>query len=440
MPWLLNLLYLLAAVAALPWLIYRAVVQGKYRHGWGAKLWGAVPVRQGDRPAVWFHAVSVGEVNILGPVLKALVMRQPDWQFIITSTTSAGYELARQRFPQHLVAYCPLDFSWAVRRAMCRWRPQQLVLVELELWPNLLSAARQQGVPVAIINGRLGDGSFRGYRRLGRVARQWFAQLDLVAAQNAEYARRFALLGVPAERLHVTGSIKFDGAQLDRHNERTRRLAALAGIGPDEIVFLAGSTQAPEEQVVLDTFRQLAPTRPRLRLIVVPRHPHRFDEVARLLAHSGLAWQRRSDLDACGPLSGARVLLVDTVGELGAWWGTAHVAFVGGSLGTRGGQNMIEPAAYGVAVSFGPHTRNFREVVRLFVEHDAAVVVRDPAELVRFVRRAVDEPAFASELGARARQLVAAQTGATARSVELLLAVSTPKSKPLVSFVGQAVA
>ena len=194
------------------------------------------------------------------------------------------------------------------------------------------------------------------------------------------------------------------------------------------MVFLAGSTQHPEEQLALDAFRKQAAQHPALRLVIVPRHPDRFAEVARLLAASGLAWQRRSQLDLHGADPAVRVLLVDRVGELAAWWGTATIAYVGGSMGSRNGQNMIEPAAYGAAVSFGPKTKNFRDVVEALLAADAAVVVQDGAQLNEFVRRCLDEADYGQALGQRARRVVAAQLGAAARTADLLdaLVATTP--------------
>ena len=426
----LDAVYLLLILAASPWLVWQAWRHGKYRAGWGAKLLGRVPPRRGSQPVAWFHAVSVGEVNLLGPLVAEMSRRLPAWEFVISTTTTTGYELARRKYPHWSVFYCPLDFSWAVRRALTRLRPQLLVLCELELWPNLIRQARLQGAAVAVINGRLSERSFRGYRRLGRWVWPWLAGLDLVAVQNDEYAQRFLALGARPERVHVTGSIKFDGARGDRNDPQVRALAHLAGIAEDDIVLLAGSTQEPEEALALATFRELATAYPRLRLIVVPRHAERFEAVARLLSVSGLQFARRSALSPARPAPPtARVVLVDAIGELAAWWGLAEIAFVGGSLGSRGGQNMIEPSAYGAAVAFGPNTRNFRDVVSLLLEARAARVVRDGAELTAFVRNCLDDPAAAREMGGRARHLVATQVGATRRTCEMLLALVEPSAE-----------
>jgi 3-deoxy-D-manno-octulosonic-acid transferase len=425
MAYLLNLFYVGLLAIASPWLIATSIRQGKYRTGWGEKFLGLVPRRDSLAPCVWIHAVSLGEVSLIASLVAEIRRRHPDWDIAISTTTLTGYSLARSRYAQYPVFYCPLDFSWAVRRALRRIRPSLLVLAELELWPNLITEARRAGAKVAIVNGRLSDRSFRGYRRFRPLVRRLLAKVDLVAAQNALYGERFLGIGAPEDKLYVSGSLKFDGAATDRDNPATVRLRELAGIGASDTVFLAGSTQDPEERLALEAFRQLAPAHPGLRLIIVPRHPERFDQVADLLAASGLPWQRRTQLDTSARNPDARVLLVDRVGELGAWWGTAKIAYVGGSMGKRQGQNMIEPAAYGAAVSFGPFTRNFRDVVEALLAGEGAVVVQDGPELTAFVRRCLDDSQFAEALGARARRVVAAQLGATARTVDMLDALLT---------------
>ena len=422
MPYLLNLAYLLLTLASLPWLVWQAIAKGKYREGYAAKFLGRVPWRESRATCLWFHAVSVGEVNLIAPLVKRMRAERPDWECVVSTTTMTGMQVARKKYPDLMVFYCPLDFTWAVRAAMRRIRPAVLVLAELELWPNLVRAAGEHGAKVAVVNGRLSEHSFRGYRRIRPLVRRVLRQIDLVAVQDEVFAERFRQLGAWPESVHVTGSLKYDGAETDRKNPATVRLAALAGIGADEVVFLAGSTQEPEEAMALETFRQLSPDHPRLRLLLVPRHPDRFDSVARLLDASGIAWQRRSSLGE-NTIS-TRVLLVDALGELAAWWGTAAIAFVGGSLGTRGGQNMIEPAAYGAAVCFGPNTWNFRDVVERMLEHNAAVVVKNQEQLTTFVSRCLEAPGEAAELGARARALVQQQLGATERTLDRLTSLA----------------
>ncbi len=425
----LNLVYLAALFLATPLLLYRSLRQGKYRDGWGAKFFGLVPrlaPLPDGRRRVWFHAVSVGEVNLLKPIVAELEAERPDWEFVVSATSKTGFELARRLYGARTsVFYCPLDFTWAVKTAFRRLRPNALVLVELELWPNLIAAAEKAGVPVAVVNGRIGDGSFRSYSRVRRLLAPTFGRLAAVVAQDELAAERFRALTPFPERVSVSGSIKFDGVETNRANAATVRLARLAGIVPGDVVFLCGSSQDPEEAAALETFRRLRDEFPALKLIIVPRHKERFEEVARLLEKSGLPWTRRSALSDETPAApnapASRVLLVDAIGELGAWWGTARIAFVGGSWGTRGGQNMLEPAGYGAAVSFGPNTRNFRTIVEALLRADAAVVVADGDEMTAFVRRALVDDDFRERLGTAARTLTLQNRGATKRTVATLV-------------------
>lgn len=421
--WSLDLAYALILCAAAPFLVYQAIRKGKYRAGWNSKLLGAAPRRTSQGQCVWFHAVSVGEVTLLKTLITRFETAHPDVECVISTTTSTGYELAQRMYAPRAVFYCPLDFSWAVRRAIRRVRPSMLVLAELEIWPNLIREAKTRGVKVAVVNGRLSERSARGYGRVAALVRPFFGRLDLVLAQTTTYAQRFLDLGAPASAVQVTGSVKFDGAPASRENPATVDLRRRAGFEANDFVFLAGSTQSPEESWAVEIFRELAPVLPQLRLVIVPRHAERFEEVATLLQKSGLGWERRSKWSAGATPFGSmrpRILLVDAIGELGAWWGTADVGFVGGSTGTRGGQNMIEPAAYGVATCFGPKTHNFRDIVELLLTHNAAKVVHTRDELLTFVRQMAESPQERKELGQRAAQVVAKQRGAAEKSVQML--------------------
>jgi 3-deoxy-D-manno-octulosonic-acid transferase len=425
MPWILNFAYVALLLAVSPVLLYRRWKLGKYRDGWAEKLWGQLPERSGSQPCLWLHAVSVGEVLQLRPMMKLLAAERPGWEFVITTTTRTGLDVAKKEFPQHTVCYFPLDFSWATRRAISRIKPSAIVLVELELWPNFVLTANRLRIPLALINGRVGEKSFRGYRRIRPLIARLLRDFDLLAAQNKEYADRLLALGALRDRLHITGSIKFDGVRSDRSNPKTDELREFFGIQLEEKVFIAGSTQAPEESFALDTWQALRTEFPNLRLILVPRHQDRFAEVATLVESRGLNLQRRSNERGTGGSAHptADVLLLDTLGELGACWGLADIAFVGGSLTQRGGQNMLEPAAYGAAVLFGPNTWNFRDIVEQLLARDAARVVRTESELTTVVRDLLKSPTTAQELGTRAKSFVATQQGAATRTVELLLSL-----------------
>lgn len=415
MPYLLDVIYACLIVVASPWLLARSLRTGKYREGWAEKLLGRAPRRVGDRPCVWFHAVSVGEVLLLRPLVSDLARRRPNWDIVISTTTTAGLAVAHKAFPDYVTFYAPLDFSWAVRRAMARVRPTVLALVELELWPNLVRAAVGMGARVAIVNGRLSARSHRGYRALRGPLRPTFQSIHAIAAQTEDYAERFIDLGAPRERVRVTGSVKYDGLESNRDNPKTLRLRRELGLSPSALVFVAGSTMDGEEAAVLAAYRAARAEHPGLRLLLVPRHPERFDAVADWLAAQGERAHRRSQ---GSPAPAEAIVLIDTLGELSAVWGLADVAFVGGSLlPGRNGQNMMEPAAYGAAVLFGTYVSNFKEAVEGLLAHDGAVQVAGPTELAEALLDSLNDPETAARRGAAGRSFVMAQHGASARTL-----------------------
>ncbi|MGA7497070.1 MAG: 3-deoxy-D-manno-octulosonic acid transferase [Isosphaeraceae bacterium] len=423
MPFALNLIYVASLLLLAPVLVYRMIRSGKYREGLWEKFRGDAPLRIGGQPCLWFHAVSVGEVLLLRPLVREMARRRPNWEVVISTTTTTGLAVARRTFPDLITFYAPLDFSWATRRAMARIRPTVLALVELELWPNMIRAAKASGAKVAIINARLSIRSYRGYRSLRRPLGTTLRCIDVIAAQDADYARRFVELGVPSDRVSVTGSVKYDGLESDRNNARTRDLRKELGLSHSDLVFVAGSTMDGEEAAALGAYRAARLQHPSLRLILVPRHAERFDGVAAWLAQNGEAVVRRTEL-AKGPAgvspagSPPPVILIDTIGELGAVWGLADVAFVGGSLVRgRGGQNMMEPAAYGASVLFGPHTSNFRETVEQLLARNAACRVANADELKLKLQEDLDDPEAAATRAAAGRSFVLAQHGASGRTL-----------------------
>jgi 3-deoxy-D-manno-octulosonic-acid transferase len=452
--WLLNLAYIIVVSLVLP---YRVLVRRRSFCGWREKLLGRVPRRAGQGRCLWLHAVSVGEVLQLQPVIDALAHSEPDLELVISTTTATGFDVARARYSRQTVFYFPLDFSWAVNAALSRINPTAIALVELELWPNFVFAAAKRRIPLALVNGRISERSFHGYRRVRSLIRAVLSKIDLLAVQSETYAARLAALGTDRARIHVTGSIKFDRVETNRGNDRTIELGRLFGIDDHEMVFVAGSTQDPEERLAIESYLQLRLKYPDLRLMLVPRHKERFDEVARLVRDEfGLDLIRRSELDpnfrgdksssnrhpppACvaslpePSASAAPIVLLDTLGELSACWGLATIAFVGGSLTRRGGQNMIEPAGYGAAVLFGPNTWNFKDVVDLLLGQNAALVVHSGAELTDRLDELLFDRDKTTALGGRARRLVTAQRGATARTVDLLRTLLTAAGATASSF------
>ncbi len=435
MPCLLNLIYATLLAACSPFLLYRSIRTGRYREGWREKFFGLAPLRIGDRPCVWFHAVSVGEVLLLKSVIVELQRRRPNWDAVISTTTRTGLSVARQTYPDLVTFYAPLDFSWSVKQAIARIRPTVLALVELELWPNLVWSAKKSGARVVIVNGRLSSQSHKGYRKIRRPLGPTLRRIDAVAAQNVEYARRFVDLGIPQSRVRVTGSVKFDGLETDRGNSKTVGLRKAMGLAPSDLVFVAGSTMPGEEAAALAAYRNAKRFHANLRLVVVPRHAERFDQVATWLSGEGERVVRRSAgkvaIRQAGQAESSAVILVDTLGELASVWGLADVAFVGGSLlPGRGGQNMLEPAAFGVSLLFGKHTANFREVVEQLRGCGGARVVADAADLSDALLEDLDDPESANRRGLAARTFVMAQEGASGRTfAEIDRLVEAPLKK-----------
>jgi len=440
MPNLLDAVYTLALIGASPWLLWQRWRYGKYRRGMEQKLIGSLPPRREPGPCLWLHAVSVGEVLLLRPFLAQFRLQYPHWQVYLTVGTESGLEMARRNFPDLLTTFAPADFTWAIRRAFDRIRPDLILLTEVELWPNWLAEAQRRQVPVAVINGRLSPRSFHRYRWLGCAFARYTAAIRLWAMQNQLYAERLRDLRIPAERIVITGSMKFDGLNRAGISTQTRTLAELFGLSqPDdprktEQVWVAGSTQEPEERIVLEVYRTLLKRFPSLRLILVPRHPERCPELARWMESSGWTVIRRSALGrtaerslsydpACPGNSQQQsppVILVDTLGELIHVWGLADVAFVGGSFGNRGGQNMLEPAALGVAVVFGPNVWNFQDVAEQLCHHQAARQVFSSQELEATLSELLATPHLREEIGQRARQFVQTHQGAVLRTLKAL--------------------
>jgi 3-deoxy-D-manno-octulosonic-acid transferase len=434
--WSLNVVYLLLLSTVAPVLVYRRFTAGKYRRGWSEKLTGCLSRQHPDRPCLWFHAVSVGEVLQLQKVVEDCESRFSNCEFVITVTTETGFDVARTKYPRHTIQYFPLDFTWAVNRALSAIRPNLIVLVELELWPNFILAAKRRQIPLVLINGRIGEKSFRGYQRIRSLMARLLGCFEVLACQTATYVDRLKALGASVDRVTVTGNIKFDRVESNRNNPQTLGLKQAFCLTETDRVFIAGSTQAPEEQYAVDAYKQLLPRFPALRLIIVPRHKERFEEVAQLIRDNQCELLRRSDCqlpttDRSNATDSGHcpVILLDTLGELAACYGLAEIAFVGGSLTNRGGQNMLEPAGFGAAVLFGPNTWNFKDIAESLLTLNAAKVVTGPDQLYSTVAELLEDPATGQQMGQAAAEWVRTQQGATQRTVDLIENVFHTKSR-----------
>jgi len=413
-------LFLLAFLLYSPVLCWRLLWDTRFRTSLRQRL-GDVPPLDGDRSVVWIHGVSVGEIKAARNFIALLRERRPDLQLVVSSTTPNGHQVARQEHPDLPVVFYPLDLGPCPARAIGRLRPRCVLLMELEIWPNFLQVCHRRGIPVAVINGRISERTFKGYR----LARGLLPQLDLISTycvQDRVYRQRLLDLGVDGVRVHVTGNMKYDSVVMGEQ----------AGPGPlrrwltagGRLVLVAGSTHADEELWVHEAARAAAQqVGTPLRLVLVPRHPERAATVGEQLAAAGARPVRWSAAEQALPELGDAVVVVDRIGQLQRFYAAGDLAFVGGSLIPHGGQNMLEPAALGLPTLFGPHTANFRRDVEHLLAADGAICVGDRAALVCELARLGRAPARRAEIGANARGVIAAGRGATARTLDRVAAL-----------------
>jgi 3-deoxy-D-manno-octulosonic-acid transferase len=428
---LYSLALAVGMLVSLPYWLYQILRHGKYRSGFAERI-GKVPARLiagpgvPERRVIWVHAVSVGEVLAVGGLVEQMRRHFPRYRVLVSTTTDTGQELARKRFGEENVFYFPMDFTFAIQPYMQALQPELVVLAETEFWPNFLRLAHRSGARIAVVNARISDRSWPRYQRFRWALRRMLAHVDLFLAQTQEDSARLQSIGAEQGRVQVTGNLKFD-VNLPSPPpivESLRRSLAAEGAGP---VLVCGSTVEDEEPPLLKAFKNLRVAHPRAVMILAPRHPERFDEVAILLQQSGTQSVRRS-LWQGEQLAGG-VLLVDTIGELAALYALADVAFVGGSLVPRGGHNIIEPAQHGVAIVTGNHTENFRDIVALFQSRDAVRIV-GLAELPLTLMQLLADDAERRTLGRNALETIRSQMGATSRTLQALQTLIVTSDDP----------
>ena len=413
---LYSLLYGCALVLASPYFLYRGLREKGFAASLRERLLGPKGALnpEGAR-SIWIHAVSVGEVVAAGILVPHLREAFPGTRIALSVTTPTGRRVAEERLTGiDDLFYCPFDLPFLLRKAMARVRPMALVIVETEIWPNLLREARRAGASTLLVNGRISDRSFPGYLRIRFFLRRYLREVDRFLMQSETYARRIEEMGAPPSEVFVAGSLKFDAVP-------TGGRPASARVTPKgRPVLVAGSTLDPEERIVLSVFERLSVSSPGLFLVIAPRHLPRFDTVFELASRKGLKVARRSRGES---VDKADVLLLDTLGELASLYAEADLAFVGGSLASWGGHNIIEPASCGTPVLFGPHMQNFADVARIFLDAGAAIQVRDEAELESALRDLLASREQREALGRKASEVVERNRGAAGRSVSMLKAL-----------------
>jgi 3-deoxy-D-manno-octulosonic-acid transferase len=423
-----SLLLGLGFLILLPRFLLDAFRHGKYVAGFRERLGFLRPLTKGGRPVVWIHCVSVGETQAARPLVRGLRKRFPEHLIVISTTTLTGQNLARDVFKGDVarVFYFPFDWRWSVRRTLKAINPDAVLIIETELWPNFLRECKQQQIPVALVNGRLSEQSFRHYRLIRSFMTRILNSLTLAIMQTEADAERLGFLGMNAAKTLVAGNLKFDAGTLPKDDSSTRKFRERFNITDDSGLILAASTHTPEEVIILNGLREvMSRTHSKARLVIAPRHPERFGEVAELITASGFSWaQRTAPPDASD--GQAEVILLDSIGELDSVYPLAAIVFVGGSIAKTGGHNILEPAALGTAVITGPNTYNFRSIVDTFVKAGAIIQLKpmsDSAAIVALADMITDllaDPTRRRELGGLAQGLVNENRGATERTLESL--------------------
>jgi len=430
-----DIIYLLVALALTPMVVYRMVRYGRYRAGWSHRFGRIIRKDPALKKCIWLHAVSLGEVNAAKTLVEELENRFPDFEIVITTTTDTGFAGATAIFgANYKVFYFPLDLSCIMRRAFRGIQPAICLLMELEVWPNFVLIADHLHTPVIVVNGRITDKSFSKYKKIKPFAKEIFRKLSLVLAQTDEYAQRFIEIGCPGKKVIVTGSLKYDTAQIVDKVEGADELAAQLNIS-DERLWVAGGTGNDEEQILLDVYQNLKQQKQfsDLRLAIIPRKPERFDEVAQLIEQSGFNLIRYSKLKTLTPDAGVKskienrkskidaVILGDTMGDLRKFYSLATIIFVGRSLVPMGGSDMTEVAALGKCTIFGPYAFNFKQTVDALLADNGAIMVKDKQDLLQTMQKCLSKPSFAKKIARNGQKVIRKNQGATKKTIDQIV-------------------
>jgi len=435
MVYLFDFLYMLAIIAVSPVAIYRMIRHKRYRKGWANRLGNIHRKDPALRKCVWLHAVSVGEVNAAKTLITELKNKFPQFEIVLTTTTDTGFARAKEVYSDSIrIFYFPFDFSWVMQKAFANIQPTLCLLMELEVWPNFVHTAHQFKSPVVVVNGRISDRGFKRYNKINFLTRDTFRQVNLVLAQTEEYAHRFIQLGCRPEKVFVTGSLKYDTAQVadkvDGSDTLAEQLFGKIENQKSKIknrLWVAGATGNDEEKIILDIYKKLKEQFTDLRLAIVPRKPERFDEVAQLITQNGLPLIRYSKIKNAAVSetssiinyqSSDSVILGDTMGDLRKFYSLADLIFVGRSLVPMGGSDMMEAAALGKCTIFGPYAFNFQQTVDALLADNGAIMVKTADELLQMIQKCLSEPEFARAIARSGQEIIRKNQGATVRTIQ----------------------
>ncbi|TSA11169.1 MAG: 3-deoxy-D-manno-octulosonic acid transferase [Deltaproteobacteria bacterium] len=433
---LYNVLQLTFIFIFLPFILLKIAFTPKYRQRILNRLGLHLPsmdVVDDSGPRIWIHALSVGEVMSSIALVREMRRRFPDWVIIYSTSTATGAGIARQKLGDmvdYLITY-PLDLFWSVRQVVKSVRPDLFVLIETDLWPNMLGALSRRGIPIILLNGRISDASFNNYKRLGLFFRPLFSLIDCFAMQSLEDKEKMVRLGISPQKIYRIGNLKFDQEGVQIGEKETGELRHILHIPAESKVFIAGSTHAGEEKIILSAYGKLILTYPDLFLLLAPRDPGRADEVKRLVQSAGFDTYKRTELPALPESNKAQVVVLDTLGELSKLYALATVAFVGGSLAPERGHNVLEVAAHARPALFGPHIEDFKEAATALIKRGGGYMVNNEDELVAALRLILADSSQAQKAGGMAFQVIEENRGAVSRAVDLISETITHNSQPV---------
>jgi 3-deoxy-D-manno-octulosonic-acid transferase len=423
MNYFFDFLYLLAVIIISPVAIYRMIRYKRYRKGWANRLGNIHRKDPALKKCVWLHAVSVGEVNAAKTIIAGLKNKFPQFEIVLTTTTDTGFARANEVYGDNIrIFYFPFDFSWIMQKAFANIQPTLCLLIELEVWPNFVQTSHQFRAPVVVVNGRISDRGFNRYKKVNFLTSDTFRRVNLVLVQTEEYARRFRELGCRPEKVFVTGSLKYDTAQVADKVDGADTLAAQLGLG-DGKLWVAGATGNDEEKIILDVYKKLKQQFADLRLAIVPRKPERFEEVAQLIEQTGLPFVRYSEIKTAASKiqnlkSKIDIILGDTIGDLRKFYSLADIIFIGRSLVPMGGSDMMEAAALGKCTIFGPYAFNFQQTVDALLADNGAIMVKDSDGLLQMMQKCLFEPDFAATIASNGQEVIRKNQGATAKTIQ----------------------
>ena len=437
-----SLLLTLGFIILLPRFALDAMRSGKYVTGLRQRLGNLPAINSKGKPVIWLHCVSVGEAQAAQSLVREITNRFPKLALVISTTTVTGQQVAGELFRDAAAAifYFPIDWAWTIRRVLSRLQPAAILVMETELWPRMFREAGKRQIPVALMNGRISEKSFGRYKLVRPFIRRVLNDLTLAAMQTEQDAARIEQLGMLRNRISIAGNLKFDSAFASSDSMVGNELRDRFAFNDDSPLIVAASTHAPEEGFVVDAFRSVRQTYSRARLLIAPRQPERFDEVASVLSNSGFSSVRRSAAPSAEDVR-AEVVLLDSIGELRAVYPLAGVAFVGGSIAPHGGHSLIEPGAHGVCTVTGPHTKNFAAVTQALLDADALIQLRETdepaAELARVFTELLSDESRRRSIAERAKAVCDRNRGATERTIDLishLLAITPAESGEALPF------